>query len=422
MNLRFRWGRKAPTPAAAPSGGSGAPRPQASGATFSGLTDPLLAEFMRSGWGLETESGAVVTLETALRNPTFFRAATLVSGAVGMLPLHLIRTADKAKATEHPLYRVLHRRPNVWQTAFDFKAQMQLRAFCEGDAVALKVMGVGLRQGQVQALVPLSHVTPEQGPDWSIRYRHAPPGGAVRYYAADEVFHLRGLSLNGLTGLSLYKQAREAIGLALRAEQAGARLFKQGVLAGQALKHPAKLSPEAYDRLKASLESYSGAENAGKSMIFEEGLDWANAGMNARDAQMLELRKFEVEEVARVTGIPRPLLMVDETSWGSGIDVLGQFFVRYALGPWFTAWEQAIERSLLGEADQERFAAKFNAGALLRGSMKDQAEFFAKALGSGGHPAWLTQDEVRDLSDLPPAQGPDTGRLNPGANGGASDA
>ena len=99
-------------------------------------------------------------------------------------------------------------------------------------------------------------------------------------------------------------------------------------------------------------------------------------------------------------GVPRPLLMVDDTSWGSGIDVLGQLFVRYGLNPWFTAWEESIQRDLLRDDEQDKFYAKFNAGALLRGSMKDQADFFAKALGSGGHYPWMHPEEVRDLSEL----------------------
>ena len=116
--------------------------------------------------------------------------------------------------------------------------------------------------------------------------------------------------------------------------------------------------------------------------------------------------------------MPRPLLGVDDTSWGSGIDVLGQFFVRYGLNPWFEAWEQAIERSLLDDAEAEIYQAKFNAGALLRGSMKDQAEFFAKGLGAGGHAPFLHPDEPREWldmpkrDDLPPAMGVMKGMAN----------
>ena len=107
-----------------------------------------------------------------------------------------------------------------------------------------------------------------------------------------------------------------------------------------------------------------------------------------------------VEEVARAFGVPRPLLMMDDTSWGSGIEALGVFFVQYALQHWFTVWEQAIERAALTPAERKTHYVKFNERALLRGTLKDQSEFFTKALGAGGHSPWMSPNEVRDLQDL----------------------
>ncbi|RZJ44979.1 MAG: phage portal protein, partial [Brevundimonas sp.] len=219
------------------------------------------------------------------------------------------------------------------------------------------------------------------------------------------IFHLRGLSMDGLNGVNLVKQARDAIGLALSAEMAAGRLFKNGSFIGGALKHPGKLSDPAFERLKSSLAEKEGAANAGKNLILEEGMDYVTMAQNAKDAELSGIRKMQVEEIARVTGVPRPLLMVDETSWGSGIQALGQFFVQYALNPWFTAWQQAAERSLLTEAEADVYSVEFNADALLKGSTKDQGDFFAKALGSGGQRPWMTQDEVRGLSNLPPLGG-----------------
>jgi HK97 family phage portal protein len=178
-------------------------------------------------------------------------------------------------------------------------------------------------------------------------------------------------------------------------------MFRNGMIIGGALKHKEKLSPEAYERLKASMNDDAGAENAHKWKILEEGMDLVPNQHPGRDGQGLENRKHQIEETARPFGVPRPLLGVDDTSWGSGIDVLGQFFVRYGLNPWFEAWQQAIERSLLTEREADEYEVKFNAGALLRGSMKDQAEFFAKGLGAGGQTPWLHPDEPRDWMDLP---------------------
>lgn len=361
---------------------------------FSGLTDPALLEFIRAGG--RTASGANVGPSSALKNTTVLRCVSLISFSVGMLPLHLHRKADKSKADDHPLFRVLHRKPNAWQTAFEFRSLMQQRALTHGDAFALIV-----RSGsRVIQLVPLKNnrVRVIQNDDWSLTYE---VDGNKRL-PQSEVFHLRyGISEDGVRGVSLISQAAEAIGLALQAEHATAKVFQKGVMGGISLEHPGKLSGEAFERLSASLASREGAENAGRSFILEEGMKLGSAPSTAKDAQTVEQRKHQIEEVARVFGVPRPLLGVDDTSWGSGIDVLGQMFVQYGLNPWFEAWQQAIERDLLTDAEADTYQAKFNPGGLLRGSMQAQSDFFAKALGAGGHAPWMTQGEVRDTMDMP---------------------
>lgn len=372
------------------------------------LNDPFIADFLRGG--LESVTGKPINVSAALRNPAMFRAVSLISNSIGMLPTHVLDQDTGEKAKDHPLFRLLHRRPNDWQTAFDFKSTMQLRALAKGDAYALIVRSPDVRTGKKYPvrLVPLDSdkVDPVLGPDWTVTYRYDSSQHGRRVLRSDEVLHLRGLSLDGLHGICMLRQARDAIAIALAAEMAAGRLFKNGLLANAAVKHPGRLSPEAYDRLVASMAEKEGPENAGKTMIFEEGLDWAALEATAKDAQLAELRKIQVEEIARVSGVPRPLLMLDETSWGTGIYALGQFFVTYALNPWFEAWQQAAERSLLNEDEQDRFSVKFNPAAILRGSMKEQADFLSKALGAGGHAPWMHVDEVRDAMDLPKRDNP----------------
>jgi len=370
------------------------------GAIFSGFDDPAFYQFMRNGGGSQTESGANITAKTAMKNTTILRCVSLIAFSIGMLPLHLQHKDDKTNAKEHPLFRVLHRKPNAWQTAFEFRSLMQQRALTDGDAFALIV-----RSGsRVTQLVPLdgSRVQVTQRSDWALEYTVNRGSNGAQVFQQSDIFHLRyGLSDDGFTGLSLVKQAAEAIGLALQSEKSAARMFRNGMIIGGALKHPGKLSPEAYERLKSSMNDDAGAENAHKWKILEEGMELEPNTQTGVQAQALEQRKHQIEETARPFGVPRPLLGVDDTSWGSGIDVLGQFFVRYGLNPWFEAWQQAIERSLLSDADADVYEVKFNAAALMRGSMKDQAEFFAKGLGSGGHTPWLHPDEPRDWLDLP---------------------
>lgn len=393
-------------------------------ATFLSLDDPKLREFLKEG--LTSLSGRTVTVETALRNPAMFRAVSLISYAIGMLPFQLYDEETKEKATDHPLYRLLHREPNNWQTAFDFRTLMQLRALVYGDAYALIVRSRQIRTGreEIVRLIPLhsDRMKAVQQDDFSIRYEYQPEKGGLRRYQAHEIFHLRGISLDGVHGMSLVKQARDAIGLALSAEIAAGRLYVNGAFIDGYLKAGGELSDEAFARLQESWNNrYAGAENAGKTPLLEEGTEYHQVASTARDAQLSEVRKMQVEEVARVTGVPRPLLMVDETSWGSGIQALGQFFVQYALGPWFEAWQQAVERCLLASNEKGRFSAKFNPAALLRGSMKEQAEFFGKALGGPGAKGWMSSNEVRRLNDMPDDADPASNKISQGSPPKAAD-
>lgn len=387
------------------------------GGEFGSISDPRLVEFLRDG--RETHSGAVVSVEAALRNTTVYRCVSLISSTIGMLPLHLLHGDDfeTDKASDHPLYSLLYAQPNDWQSAYDFRSLLQLNALVEGNGYARVIRS----RGRVLRLVPMdpTAVDPVHNADWTVSYRFRQPGGGTVTLGPDEVFHLRGLSRDGIRGMALVKQAAEAIGLAMRTEEAAARLFKNGMLVGGALVHPKAITPEALKNLRNSLDArYASAENAHRWLLLEEGMEPKKFGESAVDSQHLETRKHQIEEIGRIFGVPRPLLGMDDTSWGSGIEELGLGFVRYGLLPWFTAWEQAVRRTLLVGDEKTALKAKFNEGALLRGSMKDQALYFSRALGSGGHYPWMHPDEVRALmnlaqrDDLPPPQGGRTGQTN----------
>ena len=381
---------------------SSGPQPIVRAFTALEMTDPLLAEFI--GAGRVSNAGIRVQEGLALKNSSFFRACNLISSSIGMLPTHLHRrrpngTTEKAK--DHPLYKVLHKQPNQFQTALEFKSYMQFAALLDGNAYALIIRG----PRGIQQLVPLKRgaVEPVMSDDWELSFRYTRPHGGQVDLKAGEVFHFRHpLSQDGIKGIGLLDVSIHTVGLASAIERSLGKLASKGMMAGGSLESDQSLGDEAIENLRRSLqEDHSGFDNGGEWLILEEGLK-AKPFVNPKDSQSDETRKRQDEELARFTDVPRPLLMMDETSWGSGIRELGLFLVTYCLTKWFVAWEQAIERSCFTqeERDRDELYVKFNDGALLRGSLKEQSEFFSKALGNNA--AWMTPNEVRSNFELNP--------------------
>lgn len=378
-------------------------RPNASfdGHAFSGMDDPALLDYIRGG-RQSTES---------LRNMAALRCVSLICESIGMVPANVLRSGpEKLLAKEHASYRLLKLRPNTWQTPYEFKSQMQLSVLMHGNAYARVIWSMG--RPIMWVPLPYESVEAGLGDDWRMRYRYTRADGGVVDLEQREVFHLRDLSLDGETGMARMRLARGAINLAREAEKAAAKIFETGNMAGGAVEVPKALSDAAYKRMRGGLDDdYAGAENSGKWMLLEEGAKANRFGSTAKEAQHLENRNAQIEEVARAFGVPRPLLMMDDTSWGSGIEQLGIFFIQFGLQHWFTAWEQAIARTLFSDAEMDTLYVKFNEKALLRGTLKDQADYFAKALGAGGHAPWMKQNEVRDTLDLPASDDPLTNQL-----------
>lgn len=388
----------APAPVATQS--KPAPRAMADSATFLDLHDAAVADFLRGGHA--SKSGVTVTTAEAMKNPTVFRAVELISSSIAMLPLNIHReleNGDTEKAKTDPVYRLLRRKPNDYQTPFEFKFLMQYRALTEDNGAVALIVRDPLRKPI--ALWPLdpSEIEIDLTDTFSPVYTRTTKAGRKRLDPRD-VLHIRGMTRDGIHGISRVRQAAEAIGIAIAAEQAVANMFRKGVFATGAVSIPGELTEEAFARLKQQwAERYEGAGNAGSTPILEGGSTYVPLAINARDAQSAEARKFQVEEILRIFGLPRSLAMVDDTSWGSGIEQLSTGFVRYTLNAWFTVWEEAIDAALLDhDAD---LGAKFNPDALLKGTTKEQSEVFAKASGAGGHKPWMTANEVRALMNMP---------------------
>jgi len=398
-------------------GGLHGPRASATYREFAG-DDPELAQFLRGE--ATTSSGAVVTADAAMRVATVYRCVAIVAGAIATLPCHVMRDVDGVKRKEktHALYRLMKKRPNRWQTSSEWRKMMQAHALLRGNAYSVKV-----RSGsRVVALLPLhpDRVTVHQGPDLSLLYEYQRKNGTKVVYTADEIFHLRDLTTDGVVGMSRIALAREALGLALTTEKFGAAVFKNGAYPGAVIKMPNQLSPEAFARLKAQVEEHrAGPHNAGKTMIFEDGAEWSALEFSAEDAQFLETRKFQRGEIATFFGVPPHLIGDTEksTSWGSGIAEQNFGFLTFTLLEWIRAWEDAFDRDLLTEAESvaDELYLHLNAKGWLRATPEKQAQYYQAALGNGGTPAWMTVDEVRGFEDLNPMGGA-AALLQPTAN------
>lgn len=359
----------------------------------SALDSADLKEFILNG-------GFKGSKESALDNTALLRCFSLISESIGMLPLNLMARGDKKEmATEHPLYRVLKIKPNGWQTPYKFKSTMQANLLMHGNAYARVIRSTG----RIIALIPLDSkkVTPVLSASWQMSYEYVKDGGEKTILQQQDIFHLSDLSLDGVNGISRVEKLKKSLELSSQSQTAALRMFLTGVMSTGALVMPSTLTDAQVERIRNSMQKYSGSEAAGTWMVLEQGIEPKTWAANSVDSQHLEFTNHQIEEVARAMGVPRPLLMMDDTSWGSGIEQLGIFFVQYGLQHWFSIWEQSIDTFLLDEKEQGLYFAKFNEKALLRGTLKDQADFFAKALGSGGHQPWTTANEVRENLDMP---------------------
>lgn len=380
-------------------------QPQADGGTdivTLSLTDPRLAELLKGG--MATISGEAVTPNTAMKVATAYRSTNIICGAIGSLPMDLRERLNDNKrrdADDHPLWKVLRKRPNKWQTPAEFKKLMQACVLLRGNGYALIVR----KLGRVDQLIPLcGDMEVEQQDDFSLRYNYRRANGSTVTIAQRDIFHLRGMSLDGITGISVLAYAREALGLSLVTERHTNSVFKNGASVGTVIRSKGKVEGPTRERLKASLEEYRGAENAGKSLILEQDMQFDKIGMSSVDAQLLQNRELTHIEVAMFFGVPPHMLGLTSkvTSWGSGIEQQGLGFVAYTLQDWMTMWGESIERDLIDDADSKVYC-RINPAGLIRGDIKTR--YAAYKIGREGE--WLSANDVRAFEDMDPIDGGD---------------
>jgi HK97 family phage portal protein len=341
-----------------------------------------LDEFLRGG--AATSSGRVISSREALKVAAVYRCVTLLAGVVSGLPVE-IKGTDNARDENHQVAKLLNRRPNLWQHGRQFRKQLEFSRLMQGNGYALKV-----RTGnRLTSLIPMhAHaVACDQKQDGTLKYTYTDKFGRHFDLPQEDVFHVRGPCFDGVNGMSVLTYARETLGFSTAVQEHGVRLFEQGTNVKGALTHPTAISKEAYERLKASLESYSGAsgKDAFKSMILEEGMTYNAIGMTSADAEFVENKKHGITEVCMFFGVPphKAGFTEKQTSYGAGVEHQNIGFIDDTVGPILDEWEGAIERDLMPNEMSKR--CEISTYKLQRGDQKTRWDANRIKLEMGTH-------------------------------------
>lgn len=364
--------------------------------------------------GRTSKAGQVVTLESALRCAAVLACARVISQAIAQVPLKLFQGDDaggKKPAIDHPLYWLLYRKPNPWQTSFELRETLGLHLAVMRRAYVFKTM-VG---GRIRELIPLppDKVETKLADDGlTVLYKFTGHDGRTVDIDASLIWHIKGASWCGWEGMPGLDLAREVIGLSIATETAHAKLYANGVQPSGVYSVEGNLNPAQYDALRNYIAKNYAGENSGTPMIVDRAAKWLSTAMSGKESQHLETRKHQVVEVCREMGVmPIMVFEYDNATTFASSENMFQAHVVHTCAPWWERLEQSIDCNVLTDADiRSGIYSKFIGQALLRGSMKDRADYFSKALGAGGSPAWMSQDEVRGLEEMNPMGG-DAARL-----------
>lgn len=377
-----------------------------------------------------TTAGKTVTERSAMQMTAVYSCVRILAEAVAGLPLHLYKYTDgggKEKALDHPLYRLLHDEPNPEMSSFVFRETLMTHLLLWGNAYA-QVIRNG--KGEVIALYPLmpnkmSVDRDENGRLYYTYYRGSDEAIKNKDFAVtlqpSDVLHIPGLGFDGLVGYSPIAMAKNAIGMAIACEEYGAKFFANGAAPGGVLEHPGTIKDP--QRVRESWQStFGGSGNANKIAVLEEGMKYTPIGISPEQAQFLETRKFQINEIARIFRVPPHMVGDLEKSSFSNIEQQSLEFVKYTLDPWVIRWEQSIQRALLSHDEKAVYFAKFNLEGLLRGDYQSRMNGYAIGRQNG----WMSANDIRELENLdriPAEEGGDlyliNGNMLPLKNAGA---
>ncbi len=376
-----------------------------------------------------TSSGKVVTERSAMQMTAVYACVRILSEAIAGLPLHLYRykpDGGKEKAIDHPLYLILHDEPNPEMSSFVFRETLMTHLLLWGNAYA-QIIRNG--KGEVVALYPLmpnkmSVERDENGRLYYLYYKTSDEAGGrnesvvLRPY---DVLHIPGLGFDGLVGYSPIAMAKNAIGLSMATEEFGSKFFANGAAPSGVLEHPSTIKDP--QRVREAWQSqFGGSSNSGKIAVLEEGMKYTPISIAPEQAQFLETRKFQINEIARIFRVPPHMLADLEKSSFSNIEQQSLEFVKYTLDPWVIRWEQSIQRTLFTPTEKRQYFVKFNVEGLLRGDYASRMSGYATARQNG----WMSANDIRELENMdriPPEEGGDlyliNGNMLPMANAGA---
>ena len=352
-----------------------------------------------------TSSGKYVTERSAMQMTAVYCCVRILSEAVASLPLQFYRYTDdggKEKAVDHPLYFLLHDEPNPEMTSFIFRETLMTHLLLWGNGYA-QIIRNG--KGEIVALYPLmpDRMTVDRDEHGKLYYEYRLNGDdsdlikgkqtTVRLHPQD-VLHIPGLGFDGLVGYSPIAMAKNAIGLAIATEEYGSKFFANGAAPSGVLEHPGTIKDPA--RIRESWQAtFGSSQNSNKIAVLEEGMKYTPISISPEQAQFLETRKFQIDEIARIFRVPPHMIGDLEKSSFNNIEQQSLEFVKYTLDPWVSRWEQAMVRALL-TPEEKKYFFKFNVDGLLRGDYQSRMNGYAAARQNG----WMSANDIRELEQM----------------------
>lgn len=363
-----------------------------------------------------TTSGKPVNERTAMQTTAVYACVRILAEAVASLPLHVYEYQDdggKKLVHDHPLYYLLHDEPNPEMTSFVFRETLMSHLLIWGNAYA-QIIRDGA--GRVLGLYPLlpdkmDVQRDDRGNIYYVYSRNSDENPMFKEYGdirlkAEDVLHIPGLGFDGLIGYSPIAMTKNAVGMTLACEEYGASFFANGANPGGVLEHPGVLKDPS--KVRESWNSvYRGVNNAHKIAVLEEGMKYQQIGIPPEEAQFLETRKFQINEIARLYRIPPHMVGDLDKSSFSNIEQQSLEFVKYTLDPWVIRWEQSLQRSLLLPGEKGKYFIKLNVDGLLRGDYQSRMNGYAVGRQNG----WFSANDIREMENMNPIPDEQGGNL-----------